>query len=76
MAREADKAGDRTIGVLTKCDTIERETHHTWLPVLKGASDYALRLGYYAVVNPSAVSCAAGFWEHLTDASEAGTRSA
>ncbi|KAF6262011.1 P-loop containing nucleoside triphosphate hydrolase protein [Scenedesmus sp. NREL 46B-D3] len=52
LAREADKDGRRTIGVLTKADMIEPGTHHTWLPVLQGES-YPLRLGYYVVINPS-----------------------
>ena len=54
MARAADKEGHRTIGVLTKADTIEPGTHHTWLPVLQG-SNYPLRLGYFCAVNPSQV---------------------
>ncbi|WIA22588.1 hypothetical protein OEZ86_009573 [Tetradesmus obliquus] len=52
LAREADKEGRRTIGVLTKADMIELGTHDTWLPVLQGES-YLLRLRYYVVVNPS-----------------------
>jgi hypothetical protein len=35
LAREADKDGRRTIGVLTKADMIEPGTHDTWLPVLQ-----------------------------------------
>jgi hypothetical protein len=35
LAREADKDGNRTIGVLTKADMIEAGTHDTWLPVLQ-----------------------------------------
>jgi len=54
MARAADKDGLRTIGVLTKADTIEPGTHGTWLRVLQG-SHYRLKLGYYCVVNPSQV---------------------
>jgi hypothetical protein len=52
MARAADKDGSRTIGVLTKADTIEPGTHSNWLKVLQG-HNYPLRLGYYCVVNPS-----------------------
>jgi hypothetical protein len=55
MARAADKDGNRTIGVLTKADTIEPGTHSNWLKVLQG-HNYPLRLGYYCVVNPSQVS--------------------
>lgn len=56
MARAADKDGSRTIGVLTKADTIEPGTHNNWLKVLQG-QHYPLRLGYYCVVNPSQVNC-------------------
>lgn len=38
MARAADKEGLRTIGVLTKADTIEPGTHGTWLHVLRGGA--------------------------------------
>lgn len=55
MARKADTGGLRTIGVLTKADTIESGTHGTWMPVLQGTS-FPLKLGYYCVVNPSQVS--------------------
>lgn len=54
LAREADKEGSRTIGVLTKADTIEAETHDRWLPIMKNEM-YSLRLGYFVVVNPSQV---------------------
>jgi len=54
MARDIDHEGNRTIGVLTKVDTIETGTHSTWLPVLKG-DKFPLRLGYFCVVNPSQV---------------------
>lgn len=55
MARAADKAGDRTIGVLTKADMIEPGTHDTWLQVLNNNSDFRLRLWYFCIVNPSQV---------------------
>jgi hypothetical protein len=35
LAREEDRDGRRTIGVLTKADMIEPGTHDTWLPVLQ-----------------------------------------
>lgn len=54
LAKEADKEGRRTIGVLTKADTIEHETHDRWLPIMKN-EQYPLRLGYFVVVNPSQV---------------------
>lgn len=54
MARASDKDGLRTIGVLTKADTIEAGTHNNWLRVLQG-QNYPLTLGYFCVVNPSQV---------------------
>jgi hypothetical protein len=35
LARDEDKDGRRTIGVLTKAEMIEPGTHDTWLPVLQ-----------------------------------------
>ena len=58
LARKADKEGHRTIGVLTKVDTIEQGTHRNWLKVLQG-DNFPLRLGYYCVVNPSQVGVTA-----------------
>ncbi|KAI9349478.1 P-loop containing nucleoside triphosphate hydrolase protein [Zopfochytrium polystomum] len=52
MAKEVDPTGSRTIGVLTKPDTIESGTHDRWLSVMLGQT-YALRLGYWMVKNPS-----------------------
>lgn len=52
MAREADPEGLRTIGVLTKPDTIEDSDHEAWVRVLSG-DRYPLRLGYYCVRNPT-----------------------
>jgi hypothetical protein len=52
LAREADPKGQRTLGVLTKPDTIEEGTHSQWLPLLQGQR-FGLDLGYYAVKNPS-----------------------
>lgn len=54
MARASDKDGLRTIGVLTKADTIEAGTHDNWLRVLQGKK-YPLTLGYFCVVYPSQV---------------------
>lgn len=62
MAHGADKDGMRTIGVLTKPDTIEPGTHDTWLRVLQGGA-YHLKLGYFCVVNPSQVR-ALLVWRH------------
>lgn len=52
LARAADPDGNRTIGVLTKADTIEDDTHDGWLRVLKNEC-FGLELGYYCVVNPT-----------------------
>ncbi|KAJ1541064.1 hypothetical protein HK405_010919, partial [Cladochytrium tenue] len=52
LAREVDPDGARTIGVLTKPDTIESGTHDRWLSVMVGER-YALKLGYWMVKNPS-----------------------
>ncbi|KAK4705699.1 hypothetical protein P7C70_g495, partial [Phenoliferia sp. Uapishka_3] len=46
LAREADPDGTRTIGVLTKADTLQEGEHEDWLKVLRG-EDYQLRLGYF-----------------------------
>ncbi|CAG8492242.1 1611_t:CDS:2 [Diversispora eburnea] len=50
----SDPAGRRTLGVLTKPDTIEAETHDIWLKILRGES-HKLSLGYYIVKNPSKI---------------------
>ncbi|RHZ78965.1 hypothetical protein Glove_153g48 [Diversispora epigaea] len=52
LAKEADPAGRRTLGVLTKPDTIEAATHEIWLKILKGEA-HKLSLGYYVVKNPN-----------------------
>jgi hypothetical protein len=52
LARSVDPTGGRTIGVLTKPDTIESGTHDQWVPILKG-DKFSLSLGYYAVRNMS-----------------------
>jgi hypothetical protein len=52
LAREVDPEGQRTVGVLTKPDTIEEACHAPWLAVLKGER-YPLRLGYFLVRSPS-----------------------
>jgi hypothetical protein len=44
--RQVDPTGLRTIGVLTKPDTIEKGTHDKWVQILLG-NQYQLRLGYY-----------------------------
>ncbi|KAI8846380.1 P-loop containing nucleoside triphosphate hydrolase protein [Chytridium lagenaria] len=52
MAKDVDPMGVRTIGVLTKPDTIESGTHDRWLQILLGQT-YSLKLGYWMVKNPN-----------------------
>lgn len=52
LAKEVDPAGRRTLGVLTKPDTIGRGEHASWLKILRGDA-HKLSLGYYVVKNPS-----------------------
>jgi hypothetical protein len=49
----------RTLGVLTKPDTIEDGTHGQWLKLLRGKK-YPLRLGYHVVRNPTDKELKAG----------------
>jgi hypothetical protein len=53
MAREVDPQGLRTIGVLTKPDTIEAGTHQPWVKVLQVRSS--------TVTGPSLGACAVQF---------------
>lgn len=48
VAREVDPDGHRTVGVITKCDIMDRGTHA--MDILEGKV-IPLRLGYVAVVN-------------------------
>ncbi|KAL2911200.1 hypothetical protein HK105_209351, partial [Polyrhizophydium stewartii] len=48
LARQADPTGSRTLGVLTKPDTIEPGTADRWVQVLSGRQ-YPLKLGYFMV---------------------------
>ncbi|RUP50050.1 P-loop containing nucleoside triphosphate hydrolase protein [Jimgerdemannia flammicorona] len=52
MAREIDPEGQRTLGVLTKPDTIEKGCHEMWVKIFKGEA-HQLRLGYFLVKNPT-----------------------
>ncbi|KAI0243790.1 hypothetical protein L0F63_000214 [Massospora cicadina] len=52
LAKDADPQGERTIGVLTKPDTIEAGCHDTWFQVLNNRR-YKLKLGYYIIKNPT-----------------------
>ena len=51
LAKQVDKHGRRTLGVLTKPDTIEEGTHEAWLKIMRGET-HKLALGYYVVKNP------------------------
>ncbi|RIA95863.1 P-loop containing nucleoside triphosphate hydrolase protein [Glomus cerebriforme] len=51
LAKKADKQGLRTLGVLTKPDTIEEGTHDNWIKIVRGDA-HSLALGYYVVRNP------------------------
>ncbi|KAK4705700.1 hypothetical protein P7C70_g493, partial [Phenoliferia sp. Uapishka_3] len=46
LAKEADPTGTRTIGVLTKADTLQDGEHSRWLKVLRGEV-HQLSLGYF-----------------------------
>jgi GTP-binding protein EngB required for normal cell division len=48
MARQVDPLGVRTVGILTKPDTIEPGAHKQWAEVLLG-NQYFLKAGYYMV---------------------------
>lgn len=52
LARAVDPAGLRTVGVLTKPDTIEQGCHDLWLDVL-GNRKCQLAHGYFVIKNPS-----------------------
>lgn len=52
LARLADEAGDRTIGVLTKADLIQEGEEDGWLAILEGSS-HSLRHGYFITKHPS-----------------------
>jgi GTPase SAR1 family protein len=53
-AKNVDPSGDRTIGVLTKPDTIESDTHSKWIDIALN-KQYKLGLGYFIVKLPSKV---------------------
>ncbi|TDL25543.1 hypothetical protein BD410DRAFT_717419 [Rickenella mellea] len=52
LAKEADPNGLRTIGVLTKPDTLQEGEEPAWLKVLSGES-HPLRHGYYVTKQPN-----------------------
>ncbi|RKO97294.1 hypothetical protein CAUPRSCDRAFT_777, partial [Caulochytrium protostelioides] len=59
MAQRADPTGARTIGILTKPDTIERSAEQPWLDVM-GGDTFPLAKGWYMVRNPSQLDLSAG----------------
>lgn len=46
LARQADPEGKRTIGVLTKADTVEAGEENGWISVLRNEKN-PLRHGYF-----------------------------
>ncbi|KAL4246136.1 hypothetical protein ABKN59_008971 [Abortiporus biennis] len=52
LARKEDPQGLRTIGVLTKPDTLQHGEEHAWLRVLEGTS-HILKHGYFVTKQPS-----------------------
>ena len=59
LAREADPRGERTLGVLTKCDLVDGGAATGIAPLLRGEV-LPLRLGYIAVVCRGGRAAASG----------------
>ncbi|KZS94169.1 hypothetical protein SISNIDRAFT_410420 [Sistotremastrum niveocremeum HHB9708] len=59
LARRADPAGRRTIGVLTKPDAIQPGDHDRWLAILEGRSE-PLHHGYWLTKQPTSADLARG----------------
>ena len=55
LARAVDPQGTRTLGVVTKCDLVDRGAESTVVEAVRGGV-VPLRLGYVAVVNRGAAS--------------------
>ncbi|KAF5825298.1 hypothetical protein DUNSADRAFT_12006, partial [Dunaliella salina] len=54
IALESPARAQRTLGVLTKADTIEPRCHGIWLKLMHNDSDPRLDpLGFYMVCNPT-----------------------
>ncbi|GAA6061393.1 hypothetical protein JCM10212_000653 [Sporobolomyces blumeae] len=53
LAKEVDPAGSRTIGVLTKADTLQEGEHERWFQVLRNERA-KLSNGYYVTKQPGA----------------------
>ncbi|GAA5984144.1 hypothetical protein JCM10908_006067 [Rhodotorula pacifica] len=51
MAKEADPEGKRTIGVLTKADTVQRGEHTSWLALVEGRR-HQLAHGFFVTKQP------------------------
>jgi len=64
IAQNVDPEGKRTLGVLTKPDTIEEGTHQRWAEQVVTGSKGALKLGYYMVKNPSQQQLDEGMHHH------------
>ncbi|CAG8754144.1 13011_t:CDS:1, partial [Gigaspora rosea] len=58
-AKEADKGGIHTLGVLTKSDQIEKDTYDIWLKILQDEA-YKLDLRFYIIKNLSKKQLHAG----------------
>ena len=52
LVRNYDPDGQRTIGIITKVDTIEEGLEDKWLDVVENKR-YPLKLGYCLVKNPN-----------------------
>ncbi|EJT97923.1 hypothetical protein DACRYDRAFT_119114 [Dacryopinax primogenitus] len=52
-AKTADPHGARTIGVLTKPDTLQPQEEGLWITVLKNEGSHRLNLGYYITKQPA-----------------------
>ncbi|GAA5960847.1 hypothetical protein JCM8115_000172 [Rhodotorula mucilaginosa] len=51
LAKEADPEGQRTIGVLTKADTVQRGEHASWLELVEGRR-HQLAHGFFVTKQP------------------------
>lgn len=53
LAKDADPIGRRTLGVVTKVDTLEDGTHEAWHDVFANTGPVRLALGYQFLRNPT-----------------------
>ncbi|GAA5927851.1 uncharacterized protein JCM15063_006013 [Sporobolomyces koalae] len=70
LAREADPEGKRTIGVLTKADTVQEGEHGRWLHILQGERAKLMN-GYFATKLPGAADLGKDLSFEATRAQEA-----